>query len=239
MSDVEKYKKITEYIMKYIFDSEIQNNVTKLYNDSRDLAKTRTISLTYQFNKFGTSRAEFIVDKPKQQYIDMVKNLNIMVDGVNIYQFLRLIPDEVYWKNTAYVRCFTSESYQQVRNAISEVTRYKSELNTSVVSVITGLKTNTMMYILKPESKEKDINKMLSRNSSKLFTDEEINEINHLGNLKYILPRIPRFYFMVLSEGLFNKGNLLKKMFNMGKNLLGAGSQNYSKKFIDRNNRIQ
>lgn len=227
-----KFGNVVNMVEKYIFDSQVSPNVNNFYTKIKDVVKKRIITGECIFNDFGEGGGiifktipGFLLPRLKEVYVDSSKNEGEFYRGVSAAKVYRGIPIRDFWKNAAIINCNTTDGYNNVVRAIGDVNR--NELNIQQKLISTGLDTRTMIYTLIPNDKKINISNVVDRNGNKLFDIEKLSI-----HQKRILSQLKRKYFIIVTEGLINKGKLLSKIggtlknkvFNSNKTLSSFGS---------------
>ena len=258
-----RFGEIVQMIDICTFDTEIPPIISKAFNDIRKNVSYRTIvGATCHFHDFGKLPVipGFLVDRPREMYINSLRNEGIIFQGIPVYKPYEGIPKKEFWKNVAYISCWSRESFGLITAAISDISS-RNELNIQQRMISTGLQSDTIIYTLIPQN-DSVFNKngfINSRNGNVLYKIQDAKESNEEGimnkakgfiknniskitnkndkpnnqelsmNEEKILSHIKRRYFIIVSEGIFRKGQLLSKIGNKMKGMVSNNNQNLDK----------
>lgn len=217
----ERTKEIIDLIDICTFDTKIPGNINNFYQTILKQVKRRTlVGVTCAFNYFGkVSPKGFIISRPKEQYVDIVKNDGVIYKGIPAFEAYKAIPQKEFWKNVAYIDCRTKDSLGIVSAALGDLS-IRQEVNIQQKIISTGLNTTTILYTLSSNSDNiwEDGKVLIDRN------DKEIEDIDYDSlspDEKRIVQKIKRRYFIIVSEGLFRKGEMISTIANKAKNYFG------------------
>jgi len=217
-----KIRDIIQFVDKCTFDTKIPGKIELFYKTIRSEIMKRTLyGVTCSFKYFGEQKPrEFIIDRPKIRYVDTQKNKKSLYKNIPAYKVYASMPEKDFWKNVAYIDCRTKEAMGLITAAIGDLSR-RNELNIQQSMISTGLKTNTIIYTLSPSDDSvynKDKNIIEDRKGGILFK-KPLSKIE-----KEISRNIQRQYFIIVTEGLFRKGEIISKIGNKIGNMIKRNS---------------
>ena len=227
----ESVKKVINLIDKCSFDTKIPAKIINFLKTVESSVKHRTFKLiTCKFNNFGESKPKgWIIKVPQQKYIDMQRNEKIGWKNLSSYKAYQAIPENEFWKNTAYILCRTRESFGIVTAAISEFSR-RNEVNISQSIVPTGLNTNTLIYSLYSDDENLWVDGIIKNRNGEIICDKNKMTTEEIE----ICNRIKRYYFIIVTEGIVRQGELVSKIGHKIGNFIKNNSSNYDIRNLNR-----
>lgn len=235
-------------IKKYTFDSDVPKSIREFYKAVKENSKELLYASGIQaaFNDFGArGYIGFMKDEIKQFYVNEIQNeYHSFIPGTNIKLhdiYKEAVPSEEFWKNVAVISARTSEAYRIIQSKIGETLNQWKNIKIKSNRIVRNMNTNTQLFTLIDNNKYdfKNITDVKSRDGKKLFdyntpnNDEYMNKDSDTNLVK----SFKRYYFIVLTEGYFKKGELASKLtdkiknkfLNGGRKTLGSvGIGNYN-----------
>lgn len=228
------YNNIVNISEKFLFETQVSRYVDKFYEELIKTVNSRVLPGSCIFNYFGKKSGiifktipGFLENRLKKIYVDNSRNEGNVSRDIRADRIYMSIPQDLYWQNAAVINCNTTSAYNNVVKAIGDINR--NELNIQQRLISTGLKTNTIIYTLTPDDKIdlnnlKDLKMRNGNTFEKVINDYNDNILNKqkdkrdilkLGfNEQRMIPNLKRKYFIIVTEGLFKKGELLSKIGN-------------------------
>ena len=228
------YNNIVNISEKFLFETQVSRYVDKFYEELIKTVNSRVLPGSCIFNYFGKKSGiifktipGFLENRLKKIYVDNSRNEGNVSRDIRADRIYMSIPQDLYWQNAAVINCNTTSAYNNVVKAIGDINR--NELNIQQRLISTGLKTNTIIYTLTPDDKIdlnnlKDLKMRNGKTFEKVINDYNDNILNKqkdkrdilkLGfNEQRMIPNLKRKYFIIVTEGLFKKGELLSKIGN-------------------------
>ncbi len=177
-----------------------------------------------KISKFGEKRIDFLTKELKEFYCDLTKNEGEVLRGYKMIDLYRVIPANDFWKNAIVYNCYTQETYQLVLSYIQRQYR-KGEVEMSMNPVATDLKARSTIFSVKPTTDNPN-EKIIDRVNKQKFDNISSKD-------KEIIKKIKRYYFIVVTEGLLQKGAILSKMVDKIKNGLSSANANVGNRLSD------
>jgi len=217
-----------QIIKDYTFESDVPKSILEFYEKVKE--KTNEIlyasNIQTKFCGFGEKDyIGFMKDDLKEFYVnEIAANYNVFLSptDIKLYDvYKETIQPEEYWKNAAVIYANTSEAYKVVQSKINETLNQWQNIKMKSNRIIKNMNTNTQMYLLLDTNKYdfKNITDVHKRNSkSALFNYNTNNEYMNIRKDTELVKSFKRYYFIVLTEGYFKKGELLSKLGNKIKN---------------------
>lgn len=223
-------KKIIEIVKKATFEEKIPAAIENFYDALYKTMAGRLVrGLHFKFYKFGEKKLQFIYERPKQLYLDMIKNSQRNYNGLPMYRIYQAIDKKEFWNNAAVILCRSKKGLDLVTAALNDIST-RAELNLRGRTISTGLNTTTRIYIIN----DTEVNKI-----KKTFGSNEDSEIypleNDDNNINYLKVRdnVERIYFLIVTEGLVQQGKIASNIAkNVGRGLSKIVQSN-NKSFLD------
>lgn len=256
------YKVVDSYLFNSDVPDNIVVFYADVENEFNSKNVPGTGKLLAQFKQFGkVSPIPYIASTPKSMYVDFVKNNNVKTKtGVDIWRILKEIPIKEFWKNVAVVYCTTEGSYSLVTSLINNIQNNRDEIECFGKQIPTGFNTRTMVFtVVDRKSYENndltDIRQRQTFDDMKKIGKKRENDIDNEkksriytktgeaystgemyqgeGETLRLLNELKRQYFIIVTEGMFKKGKLLKNIGNKFKKFMPSLDTNYKNLFND------
>ena len=240
-------------IKSYIIDSDIPDVILVFYSDIKKEFINKNIpgvgNLLARFNLFGKREPlSYIANTPKNTYVDDLKNNHVKTsDGIEVWRIAKEIPSKEFWKNTAVISCVTKDSYSLVTSIISNLQSRMDEIECYGKPLPIGLKARTIIYKIRDKKSYVNNNledirmrqnysdmKKIGKNRKNDIESEKNNKLYPEKGETYrsdeetlsLFNKIRREYFIIVTEGIIQKGDFLKNIVDKTKQFLPKNDYN-------------
>lgn len=231
----ERLMDVINFVKIYTFYTQIPGKILNFRKSIYDKIE----GITYrgfprvQFFNFGErAKSSFFIQKffgneLKDYYIDLISNSgllnnnqkdNIFLDKSVMVDIYKNINSSEFWNNVSIISCWTHESFNLVLSAISEL-NVRNDLEIRKKPITKSLKTSTIIISIRANDENEQGSKNKLRNKGEELPVKNMTE-------KSIMEKYGRIYFIVVTEGIIQKGQMFNKISNGIKNMFNMKNGN-------------
>lgn len=226
-SDIKKillnFKEIKSILEQYMFNTNVPESVANFYDSCRTRIKNNVgmDAIQIKFNDWGSKTLTYLMRDIREIFIDTIKSNRKFgkINGVDIWEIMKTIDLNEFWKNVAVIDCYSSESYKASIAQINQVSSLRgSDINiySRYIPKSYNAQTTAFIIIKTPETS----NPYGLRSLDKEKDNEESKKISNNLEKTFENKYPPKIYIILVTEGLFKKWDAIKNIGNAFSNMM-------------------